>query len=163
MNWFLFWLLLHIAAAIVAFGPTFVFPIIGSMIEKNPQHAHFAIELNHKIERGLVLPVALTMLVSGTGLIVSTHITPIGSWWLAVAIVAYLVAIAIATFVLLPTTSQLVALTAQGPPPGAPPGPPPPEIASRIVRVRTFGMVLTGLLAIIVFCMVVKPGPTVVF
>jgi hypothetical protein len=28
MNWFLFWLLLHIAGAIIAFGPTFVFPLM---------------------------------------------------------------------------------------------------------------------------------------
>lgn len=163
MNFFLFWLFLHIAAAIVAFGPTFVFPIIGSMIEKNPQHAHFAMELNHKIERGLVIPVALTMLVSGTGLIFSTHITPLGSWWLAVAILAYLTALSIALFILVPSTTKLVAMTAQGPPPDAPPGPPPPEMAALIARVRTFGMVLTGLLFLIIFLMIVKPGPIVTF
>jgi hypothetical protein len=28
MNWILFWLLLHIAAAVIAFGPTFVFPLM---------------------------------------------------------------------------------------------------------------------------------------
>jgi uncharacterized protein Smg (DUF494 family) len=29
MKWVIFWLFLHILAAVVAFGPTFVFPIVG--------------------------------------------------------------------------------------------------------------------------------------
>jgi hypothetical protein len=162
LNFRLFWLFLHIAAAIIAFGPTFVFPIIGSMIQKSPQNAHFAMELNHKIERGLVIPVALTMLVSGGGLIYSSRISPIGSWWLATGIVAYLIAIAIAIFIQLPATSKLIVMTATPPPPDAPPGPP-PAMAALISRVRTFGIVLTVLLMTIIFCMVVKPGPTVGF
>jgi len=74
MNWFLFWLFLHIAAAIIAFGPSFVFPIIGSLLEKNPASAHFAVEVMHRIETRLILPVALTMAVSGTGLIFAVGI-----------------------------------------------------------------------------------------
>ena len=158
MNWFLFWLLLHIAAAIIAFGPTFVFPLVGSMIEKNPQHAHFAMELNHKIERGLVVPVALTMLVSGTGLIFSAHINLLQSTYLLVAIILYLVALGIAIFNQVPATTKLIELTASGPPPGAPPGPPPPQVQALINRAKYGGMILTGLLLIIIFLMVIKPG-----
>jgi hypothetical protein len=160
LNWFLLWLFLHIVGAIIAFGPTFVFPIIGGMIEKNPQHAHFAMELNHKIERGLVIPVAGTMLVSGAGLIVSTHVNPLGTWWLAAGILAYVTAFSIALFIQVPATTKLIEMTATPPPADAPPGPP-PAMAVLINRLRTFGIVLTVLLFLIFFLMIVKPGPTV--
>ena len=161
MNWLLFWLLLHIAAAIIAFGPTFVFPIIGSMIEKSPQNAHFAMELNHKIERGLVIPVALTMLVSGTGLIFAAGINLLKTTYLVVAIILYLIALGIAIFNQVPATTKLIELTATGPPPGAPPGPPPPQVQALINRAKYGGMMLTALLLIIIFLMVIKPGGVV--
>ena len=49
MNWFLFWLFLHILAAVIAFGPLFVFPIVGTMAAQAPQNMRFATELNHRI------------------------------------------------------------------------------------------------------------------
>ena len=158
MNWFLFWLLLHITAAIVAFGPSFAFPLIGSLLEKNPASAHFAVELMHKMETRLILPVAVTMLVSGFGLIFSAGINLTRTPWLGVAIALYLVAMGIAFFHQVPTTSKLIEATAGGPPPGAPPGPPPPHIAALINRARVGGQVLTVLLLVIIFLMVVKPG-----
>ncbi len=158
MNWFLFFLLLHIAAAIIAFGPTFVFPLIGSLVQKNPQAMHFAMELNHQIEARLVLPVALTMLVSGFGLIITAHINLFATTYLLVAIVLYLIAIAIAVFNQLPATSKLIQMSAAGPPPGAAPGPPPPEVMAEINRAKYGGMILTVLLLIIIFLMVIKPG-----
>ncbi|MFY9614714.1 MAG: DUF2269 family protein [Candidatus Dormiibacterota bacterium] len=158
MNWLLFWLLLHIAAAIIAFGPTFVFPLIGSLVQKNPQAMHFAMEVNHAIETRLVLPVALTMLVSGTGLIITAHINLLATTYLLVAIVLYLIAIGIAVFNQLPATSKLIRLSAAGPPPGAAPGPPPPEVMAQINRARIGGIILTLLLLTIIFLMVIKPG-----
>jgi uncharacterized membrane protein len=162
LNWVIFWLFLHIAAAIIAFGPTFTFPIIGSMVQRNPQHAHFAAELAHKIERGLVLPVALTMAVSGTGLIIATGRNLTRSPWLAAAIVLYVTAVCIAFFILLPNTGKLVEATAGGPPPGPPPdgapAGPPPHIQALAQKNQRFGMILTALLMAIIFLMIVKPG-----
>ena len=158
MNWFLFWLFLHITAAIVAFGPTFVFPLIGSLLEKNPASAHFAVELMHKMETRLIIPVSLTMLVSGFGLIFAVGINLTRTPWLGVAIILYLLALSIAFFNQVPTTSKLLEATAAGPPPGAPPGPPPPHIAALTSRARIGGQVLTALLIAIIFLMVAKPG-----
>ncbi|MDP9325147.1 MAG: DUF2269 family protein [Candidatus Dormibacteraeota bacterium] len=158
MNWFLLWLLLHIAAAIIAFGPTFVFPLVGSLVQKNPQAMHFAMELNHLIETRLVLPVALTMLVSGSGLIITAHINLLATTYLLVAIVLYLMAIGVAVLNQLPATSKLIQLSAAGPPPGAAPGPPPPEVMAQINRARIGGIILTLLLLTIIFLMVIKPG-----
>lgn len=158
MNWILVWLFLHVAAAIIAFGPTFVFPIIGTLLEKNPSAMHFAVELQHRMETRLIIPVALTMLVSGTGLIIAAHINLLASTYLLVAIILYLTALSIAIFNQLPVTSKLLTLSAAGPPPGAPPGPPPPEILALINRAKLGGMILTLLLMTIIFLMVVKPG-----
>jgi hypothetical protein len=158
VNWFLFWLFLHITAAIVAFGPTFVFPLIGTLLEKNPASAHFAVELMHKMETRLIIPVALTMLVSGFGLIFTVGVNLTKTPYLAIAIILYLIALGIAFFNQVPTTSKLLEATAAGPPPGAPPGPPPPHIAALINRARIGGQALTGLLIVIIFLMVVKPG-----
>ena len=160
MNWILFWLFLHVAAAIIAFGPSFVFPVIGSLLEKNPASAHFAVELMHKIETGLILPVAGTMLVSGIGLIVAAGINLTKTPWLGIGIILYLIAMGIAIFNQVPTTRKLIEATASGPPPGAPPGPPPPHIAALINRARIGGMALTAFLIVIIFLMVVKPGGT---
>jgi hypothetical protein len=159
MNWILFWLFLHIAAAIIAFGPTFVFPLIGMLLEKHPENAKFAVELMHKMETRLILPLALTMAVSGTGLILAAGIDLTKTPFLGVAIVLYLIALGIAFGNQVPTTSKLLEALAVGPPPGAPVGgPPPPHIQALINRAKVGGQVLTGLLMIIIFLMVVKPG-----
>jgi len=158
VNWFLFWLLPHVAAAIIAFGPVFVFPIIGSLVPKHPQALHFAVELQHKMETGLIIPVALTMLVSGTGLIITANVNVLATTYLLVAIFLYLIALSIALLNQVPATSKLIELSAGGPPPGAPPGPPPQEVMALINRQKYGGMVLTVLLLIIIFLMVIKPG-----
>src|SRR5690348_898615 len=123
MNWFLFWLFLHVTAAVIAFGPIFVFPIVGTLVTQMPQHIRFATELNHRIEQRLVLPLALSMLVSGSGLIWTANIDFFHSGYLIVAVALYLTAVAIAFRVLLPTTARLVHLTEQMPAGGAA-GPP---------------------------------------
>ena len=105
MNWFLLWLFLHILAAVIAFGPIFVFPIVGSLAAQMPQHLRFAVELNHRIEQRLVLPLAVTMVISGTGLIWTANINIFRTPFLLVGVILYLVALGVAFRVLLPTTS----------------------------------------------------------
>src|SRR5580704_9706440 len=110
MNWFLLWLFLHILAAVIAFGPLFVFPIVGTMAAQAPQNMRFATELNQRIETRLVVPLALTMLVSGSGLIWTADINFFRTGFLIVAVALYLVALIISIFVLLPTTKQMLVL-----------------------------------------------------
>src|SRR2546427_8822871 len=110
MNWLLFWMFLHITAAVLAFGPTFVFPIIGSLVQKRPQHFAFAIELNHAIETRLVAPLALSMLVSGVGLIFAANVNVLRTNYLWVSILLYLLALSLAFGVAIPTTAKLKAL-----------------------------------------------------
>ena len=157
MNWFLLWLFLHILAAVIAFGPIFVFPIVGSLAAQMPQHLHFAAALNHRIEQRLVLPVALSMLVSGVGLIWTANINIFETPFLLVGVILYLVALVAALTVLLPSTSRLVHLVEHAPPPAAP-GPPPHEVMQLIRRLQMVGAFTTLLFLVIIFLMVIQPG-----
>jgi len=158
MNWFLLWLFLHILAAVIAFGPIFVFPIVGSLAATMPQHIHFAVELNHRIEQRLVLPLAVTMAISGAGLIWTANINIFQTPFLLVAVGLYLVALGVAFRILLPTTTALVGLTEHAPPPGAAPGQPPQEVMTRIRRLQMFGGLEMVLFLVIIFLMIIQPG-----
>jgi uncharacterized membrane protein len=156
MNWSLFWLFLHILAAVIAFGPIFVFPIVGTLAAKMPQHLPFAVELNHRIERRLVIPLALSMFVSGVGLIWSGSINVFQTGFLLVGIGLYVVALAISIGVLLPTTKHLVQIVETAPQPG--PGAPPAEVMTLVRRNQMFGGMATLLFLAIIFLMIIQPG-----
>jgi len=162
LNWLLFWLFLHVAGAIFAFGPALVFPIVASLAAREPKYGHFAAEVNHAIERRLVLPVASSMLVSGVGLIIAGAFNLTRAPWLGAGIILYIMAMGVATGVLLPAGRKLVEATAGDLPPGGPatgaPGGPPPHLTALIKRLQVGGMILVGLLVVITFLMVVKPG-----
>lgn len=152
MNWFLFWLFLHILAAVIAFGPIFVFPILGAMAARAPQHARFAVELNERIELRLVVPLATSMLISGSGLIWTANVNFFRTPYLIVAVVLYLAAMGIATGVLLPNTRKMLALlTGDGP----------PNLTAMQARVQVsqrLGALTTVLFLVIIFLMIIQPG-----
>lgn len=156
-------LFLHVMGAIVAFGPSFAFPLIASQTQKNPQHGHFAAVVSEIIERRLILPGAIVQGITGVALIIiiGADLTSSTYRWLIPAIVLYLIAIGFAAFVQAPAAARMVELTAGGPPPGPPPAGapagPPPEIAATGKKLQQGGMLLSLLLALIVILMVVKP------
>ncbi len=161
---FLVFLFLHIGGAIVAFGPTFTFSIIGAMGGREPQFANFAARVRGAIQRRLVVPLALFVGITGMGLIWTSQRDVLRQPWLLIAIVLYVVMISIGIFVAGPLNRRLVEATS-GPPPALPaaayqgPGPagPPPHIASLVKRSQTIGMVLALLLVAILLLMVFKP------
>jgi len=160
MNWFLVWLFLHITAAVIAFGPLFVFPIVGTLVAKSPQHLSFALHVNHRIANRLVLPFAASMLVSGSGLIWTANLNWFGTPYLIVAVILYLMALAIGFLVLRPTTERLIALVehAPEPGPGAASAGPPPQVMALIRRSQIFGGISTVLFLVIIFLMIIQPG-----
>jgi hypothetical protein len=77
-----------------------------------------------------------------------------------VAIVLYAIALGFAFGVQTPTAKKIIELTSTPPPPPAPgtaPSGPPAEVRALIERAKLGGMFLAGLVAVIVFLMVVKP------
>jgi uncharacterized membrane protein len=183
MNLGLVFLILHVGGAIVAFGPTFAFPLIGSMGGKEPMHANFATRVSEAISDRIVIPLGLFQAVTGAGLIITRGWDLFATPWLLLAIVLYVIAISTSIFYQRPTVNRVIAMTsapppgaggpppgaggpppgAGGPPPGAggpPPGAagPPPELLALIKRIQRTGMVLSVLLVSIIVLMVWKPA-----
>jgi uncharacterized membrane protein len=159
MQWLFPWmLLLHVLGAIVAFGPTFAFPLIGATAAREPQHANFATRLTYVISRRLVVPVALTLAVTGAAMIGirGYNLANRALLWLDVAIVLYVIALAFSVFVNLPRVARLIETTSAPPPPGA--SGPPPAVRTLIRQVQTGGLLLMVLIVSIATLMVVKPG-----
>lgn len=157
--WFLF---LHVLGAVIAFGPAFSFSIIGAMGAADQTHASFATRVSHAISTKRVLPFALSMPVTGIGLIWAAGIDVFSrdSRWLALGIVLYIVLLTFALTVQIPTTQRIIDMTS-GPPPETPPGSapsgPPPALMALILRVQRGGAFLGAMIGVIVFLMVVKP------
>jgi hypothetical protein len=165
MNLFPWLLFAHIFGAIIAFGASYsTFPLLGAMSGKEPPHANFGSRVSHAISTKIVRPLAILQGLTGLGLILVTGIDLTKALWLDVAIVLYVIALSYALFVQIPIGTRLVELTSGGPPPGAAPGGPaapagpPPGLIEAATKARQGGMLLAGLIAVIVFLMVVKPG-----
>jgi uncharacterized membrane protein len=163
--WFLF---AHVLGAIIAFGPTFSFAIIGRLGGQERQHGNFATRLSLTLSSVQVVPFAILQGFTGLALIVTGNIDVLGAPWLIVSIVLYLVALGYAIFVQTPTVKRVIAMTSGDPPRGAgdpaaaAPGPgaggPPPALAQLIRRVQLGGLFLMALVVSIVFLMVTKPA-----
>ncbi len=158
LAWLFPWLLfLHVLGAIVAFGPTFAFSIVGAMGGAEPQHANFATRVSHTISSRMVFPIGITLPITGLAIIGVRQINPFerGYWWLALAIVLYIVAYGYSFLVQRKLVDRVIEITSSPPPPGA--SGPPPELMALVGRIQRGGMGLGILLVIIIFLMVVKP------
>jgi hypothetical protein len=155
---FSLFLFLHVISAIIAFGPSFVFPLIGAAGAAEPAHGNFGLRLGAKITDRVVIPVALTMPVTGILLIWFAHLNLLDrtAWWLDIAIVLYIVLVSIGIFVQRPTAMKMVHLTSSPPPAGAPPGPP-PGFADLAAQARRNGSVMGLLIVVIVLLMTTRP------
>ena len=72
MAWlFPYILFLHVMGAILAFGPTYAFSIIGAMGGKEPQHANFGVRVTAQIGSKLVYPLAILQGASPNGIVLA--------------------------------------------------------------------------------------------
>jgi len=154
----LLFLLLHIGGAVIAFGPTFAFSIIGGMGGREPMHNNFALRLTDRIERGIVLPLAIVQAITGIGIIWTLPLDLTKALWLDLAIVLYVIALGIAFLNQLPVIEKLIEVT-KNPPPAPPagtpaPAGPPPHVAAMVRRVQMGGMALGLLVVVIIILMV---------
>jgi hypothetical protein len=161
-------LFLHVIGAILAFGPTYAYSIIGAMGGAEPMHANFATRVSEKIGTTLVYPLAILQGVTGVALILIGGINLFDQPWLIIAIVLYLGALAYAFTIQRDNVHRLIELTtppaggppAGGPPPGGPPAGapagPPPGVAAVVRQIQLGGMGLAITIAVIVFLMVTK-------
>ena len=157
--WFL---VLHVLGAIIAFGPTFSLTVIRDLGRAEPMHGNFATRVSAAISDRRVIPVALTMPVTGIGLIWSVGIDPFsrGARWLLLGIVLYLIALTYSLTIQKSAVGRIIAMTASPPPspaPGSAPSAPPPALMGAIRTVQRGAILLLGLITAIVFLMVAKP------
>jgi uncharacterized membrane protein len=152
---FQLFLFLHVMGAIIAFGPTFSFPIIGAMGGKEPQHANFATRVTETIAQQRVVPLAILQGITGVALILVTGINLLATRWLLLGIVLYLIVLGYNIFIGTPTVKKVIEMTSTPPPPGA--SGPPPELLALIRKVQRGGMFSGLMVVIIVILMVTKP------
>ena len=158
--WGTIFLFLHIGGAIVAFGPTFAFPLIGAKAAQEPMHGNFALRVSEFIGSRVVERGAVFVFLMGVGLIWTRGWNPFTTFWLALAIILFLITFSYALFIQAPTVRRMIALTSQPPPAepdGLPPAGPPPEFVALSKRAAVGGLVSTVILFAIIFLMVFKP------
>lgn len=147
-------LLIHVGGAIIGFGPTFAFAVLGPMAGKAGPNGGVAImESIVAIEKKLVIPVAaLTQPLSGLALIFVAGFSAdfLSHRWLWIAIVIYVVTFYTAIFVQTPLTERMIHLAKSGPPT--------PEFMAMAKRSQRIGPFITVALVTIIVLMVTKPG-----
>jgi hypothetical protein len=162
MSWFTLFLVLHIMAVIVAFGPTFAFPLMGGMIAKNPAWALPISEAMEKIEGRITLPVAGAVPFLGVVMIYDHNWDLWRSEWLIISIILFTIAFFFGLLVQHPNAARMVGLLRQLPP-GPPPegATPPPDIVALTRRLQLGGTFLNLMIVSLVVLMVWKPGGAV--
>jgi hypothetical protein len=154
----LLFLVLHIGGAIVAFGPTFTFPLIGSMGAAEREHTNFALRINERITTRIVIPLAIFQGITGIALILLIPMDLTKALWLDVAIVLYVIALGISLFWQKPAVDAMIEATRNAPPPPAPgtppPSGPPPHIAALVRRIQIGGISLSVLIVTIILLMI---------
>ena len=151
-------LLLHVLGAVVAFGPVYVYPLIGAMGAKEPMHANFGTRVSAAISDRFTIPLAVLQAVTGVLLIALApwNLTEPRGRWLISGIILYVITFGYATAIQRKKVHAIIELTSKPRPADAPPGPP-PGAAELIKSIRRGGMLITVLITLIIALMVLKP------
>lgn len=149
-------LFLHVMGAILAFGPTFAYSIMGAMAGREPQHANFSARQVAAIGNKLVYPLAIFQGVTGVLLIIASgrDLSSASERWLGISMVLYAITLSYALTVQRSALHHLIEMTSTPPAPGSPPN---PEVPATVKKIQRGGMFMGLMVVIIVFLMVVKP------
>ncbi len=148
------WLFLHVLGAIAAFGFGFYAPIFGAAAGREPQHGNWYLRAANRVSNGVLVPVAISMAITGTLLVASTGgMRRFEELWLTIAVILYVIALLIVFLAQRPALAKVIELTSGPPAPGGPP----PEVPALVRRLQVLGLVLLVLTVAIVALMVWKP------
>ncbi len=155
MGWFELLLLIHIAGAIIGFGPTYAFAVLGPLSATlEPPQRLGVLKGMLAISKRLVIPVAAFFQpVSGVLLIFESDRNEnfFSHDWLWISILLYFVVFYLAVFVQRPNVGKIVDLAEAGNAGNE-------EFQRRVAQTKKLGPVITLGLTIIVFLMITKPG-----
>jgi uncharacterized membrane protein len=148
-------LLIHIAGAIIGFGPTFTFALLGPMSGQRPGPGGFALmEGMLRIAKRLVIPVAaFTQPVSGVLLVLEAGWSRdfFAHEWLWVSIALFAVMFYLAVLVNTPILEKMISMAKEGRADS-------PEFVAAVKRNKTLGPITSVMLVIIIILMILKPG-----
>src|SRR3954453_15558523 len=116
--------------AIVAFGPTYAYSIMGRMAGREPQHANFSTRQVQAISRAQVYPLAVIQGVTAVLLIIASGGKAEKQPWLVAGIILYLITLTFALTIQRNAVRRLVPLACGPPPGGGPPVASPPVPSS---------------------------------
>jgi uncharacterized membrane protein len=157
MTLYVFFVFLHVLAAILAFGTAMLaFPIIGAFADKEPKHLNFALRLNYLLGRRAVTPLALATFGFGIVLILLGNWNLFETEWLWISTLLFLITVADAQLVTLPAVRRLVELTTAAADDTATASH--PEVRRLFRKVKIGGSLSAVLLVIITLLMIWKPG-----
>jgi uncharacterized membrane protein len=165
-TWYKVVLLLHVLCAIIGFGTVFLNGLYGREAKQRPGPGGAAITAaNYNVSKVAEYFIYAVFILGFALVGMSDKAWKFGQTWVWLAIVLYLVGIAVSHGILFPSARRMRDLSAElataGPPPAdAPPGPPPQvaemeQIGKRLGASSTF---LHLLLVVILVLMIWKPG-----
>ena len=105
------WLLtIHILTVIAAFGPSLTLAFISAAALREPVHSLFAFRLIERLQSRLIVPLALTLPISGGLLVWAEQLDLMAYHWLLLSIGLYIILILVALLILVPTSRKIVKL-----------------------------------------------------
>jgi uncharacterized membrane protein len=155
LGYFEILLLIHIAGAIIGFGPVYAFAVLGPLSGnlEGPQSVG-ALKGIVAIERRLVLPIA-TVIQPLTGVLLifesGRNENFFDNEWLWISIVLFILTYYTAVFVQTPTVEKIIELAESGKAGSE-------EFMAKVKKTQRLGPLITLSLSTIVFLMITKPG-----
>ncbi|MGH2724096.1 MAG: DUF2269 family protein [Actinomycetota bacterium] len=145
---------LHIAVAIVGFGPTFTFPVWAVLARKaGPEHVPFALRGIGLVARRMVVPMAVLLPFTGVALIFVAGVDLWASEWLWISVALYTIGFFVNVGIALPNLSAMLGMFERGEMPASA-----EEFRRRGARQRLLGLYSMANLLVILGLMVWKPG-----
>jgi len=146
-------LFIHVLAVVLAFGPTFGYGFFVAIAEREPRSVPAVMRGILKIDRILVTPGMLVVLIAGIYMLGDAHISA-GESWVSVGILAIVVLLGLAHGFFRPNTEKALELAERDLKAGDTLG---AEYAAVSKKLETGGKVAGLIVAVTIFFMVVQP------
>jgi uncharacterized membrane protein len=146
-------LFVHVLAVVLAFGPTFGFGFFIAMAEREPRSVPAVLRGIRTIDRYLVSPGLIVILLAGIYMLADEHISA-GDSWVSIGILAIVVLFGMAHGFFRPQTEKALELAERDLKAGEALG---PEYEAISKKLETGGKIAGLIVAITIFFMVVQP------
>ena len=151
MSLFLLLKFVHVLLAIVAVGFNASYPVWFALAQRQPAAALVILQGVKTLDDRFANPAYALLLVFGLAMVFTTGI-PMSTFWIEAALVLYVILVLVALIGYSPTLKRQIAALADG-------GTNSQEYAQLSQRSTVIGVVLMLDVLVILFLMVVKPGP----